>query len=138
MAANENSFLGSGWSFPVTFSSGNYRVNLSRLEENVNDSIDIILQTKVGERNLNAQFGSGLQEFFFRRMDESLKGEIKDAVSNALLHNEPRITLTDVEVVFADKSNGRVEILVKYRYNTTNTRHNYVFPFYLNEGTNLS
>lgn len=138
MATNENSFLGSGWSFPVTFSAGNYRVNVSKLEQNVNESIDVILQTKVGERHLNAKFGSGLQEFFFKKMDESLRGEIKEAVSHALLQNEPRITVTDVEVAFADKSKGHVEVMVRYLYNTTNTRHNYVFPFFINEGTNLS
>ena len=72
----ENHFLGSGWSFPVTFSMGNYQLNLSAFEDNVNESIDLILQTKNGERCMEPQYGSGLQQFFFRKMDETLKGEI--------------------------------------------------------------
>jgi uncharacterized protein len=133
----EPHFLGSGWSFPVTFSAGNYQVNLTSYEKNVRDSIDIILMTRKGERCMQPQFGSGLQQFFFRKMDEGLKGEIGDAVTASLLHNEPRITVKDVEVEFADLQNGLVQITIDYVYNQTNTRHNYVFPFHLNEGTNL-
>jgi hypothetical protein len=133
----ENHFLGSGWSFPVTFSVGNYQVNVTSYEENINESITIILQTKKGERCMDPQFNSGLQQFFFKKADETLKGEISDAVKVSLLHNEPRITVKDVEVDFTDLQNGLAEITVIYVYNQTNTRHNHVFPFYLKEGTNL-
>ncbi len=134
----DNHFLGSGWSFPVTFSAGNnYQLELSSYEDNINESIDIILQTRNGERIMEPQFGSGLQQFLFRKMDETLKGEIIDVVTYALLYNEPRITVLEVDVQFRDLRGGAIEILLSYAYNQTNTRHNYVFPFYLNEGTNL-
>lgn len=112
-------------------------MNLTSYESNIKESIDIILQTKMGERNLEPLFGSGLQQFFFRKMDETLKGEISEAVKFSILHNEPRITLKSVEVVFTNMQTGLVEIKVGYVYNQTNTRHNYVFPFHLKEGTNL-
>lgn len=137
MNKHEDSYLGSGWAFPVTFSVGNYRLNLTSYELNINNSIDIILKTRMGERILEPGFGSGLQQFIFRKMDESLKGDIIDAVKTSLLHNEPRITVKDVEVNFPDLQTGLVEITIIYVYNQTNTRHNYVFPFYLKEGTNL-
>jgi len=133
----DNNFLGSGWSFPVTFSAGNNLLSVTAYEDNINDCINIILQTKMGERSLEPYFGSGLQQFFFRKMSETLKGEISDAVKTSLLHNEPRITVKDVEVVIADMLNGLIDINIIYIYNKTNTRHNYVFPFHLNEGTNL-
>jgi phage baseplate assembly protein W len=138
LSKQPGSFYGSGWSFPVTFSVGNYQLDLTSYEANVNDSIDIILQTNKGERCLEPQFGSGLQQFFFRKLDETLKGEMIDAVKNALLINEPRITVTNVDIHFSDPQNGLVSILIAYQYNQTNTRHNYVFPFHLNEGTNLN
>jgi phage baseplate assembly protein W len=133
----ETSFLGSGWSFPISFSVGNYEVNLTSYESNINDSIDLILLTRKGERTLESDFGSGLQQFFFRKMDETLKGEMADAIKNSLLQNEPRITVQDVTVEYTDIQNGIAAITVSYVYNQTNTRHNYVFPFYINEGTNL-
>jgi phage baseplate assembly protein W len=88
LSKQPGSFYGSGWSFPVTFSVGNYQLDLTSYEANVNDSIDIILQTNKGERCLEPQFGSGLQQFFFRKLDETLKGEMIDAVKNALLINQ--------------------------------------------------
>jgi len=133
----DKSYLGSGWSFPVTFSAGNYLLVVSAYEKNINESIDVILLTKQGERSMEPYFGSGLQQFFFRKMDETLKGEISDTVKTSLLHNEPRIQVTDIDVVFADIPNGLVEIRISYIYNQTNTRHNYVFPFHIKEGTNL-
>jgi phage baseplate assembly protein W len=133
----EQHFLGSGWSFPVRFSAGSAELNLSKYEENINESINIILLTNKGERCMEENFGSGLQRFFFRKMDETLRGDIKDAVQNTLLHNEPRITVNDVNVEYQDVLSGLVKVLINYTYNLTNTRHNYVFPFYVKEGTNL-
>jgi phage baseplate assembly protein W len=132
-----NEFLGSGWSFPVTFSAGNFQLHVSAYEANINESINIILKTKTGERCFETQFGSNLQQFFFKKMDGTLKGDIIDAVTNSLLHNEPRITVTQVTVDFTDPQNGIAEIHISYLYNQANTRHNYVFPFHLTEGTNL-
>jgi uncharacterized protein len=133
----DDHFLGSGWAFPVTFSAGNLQLFTTDNEDNINESIDIILQTKRGERCLQPMFGSGLQQFFFRKMDETLRGEIADAVKVSLLHNEPRITVKNVNVEYTDIINGLVSITIVYVYNQANTRHNYVFPFHLKEGTNL-
>ena len=40
MTKEENHFLGSGWSFPVTFTAGNHQLVLSGYEQNVNQSIN--------------------------------------------------------------------------------------------------
>lgn len=133
----ENSFLGSGWAFPITFSQGNYQLGISDGEENINECINIILSTRLGERCFEPQFGSGLQQFVFRKMDETLKGEINDMVKDTLLQNEPRITVNEVTVNFLNLLNGYSEVIIKYTINTANTRHNHVYPFHLKEGTNL-
>lgn len=133
----KNHFLGSGWSFPVRFSLGNYQLETSEYEQNINESIQTILLTPNGSRPMEPQFGSGLHQFFFRSMNETLKGEMIDSIKYALLNNEPRITIEKIDVTFPDQKTGAVDIGVKYVINQTNTRHNYVFPFYLNEGTNL-
>jgi phage baseplate assembly protein W len=136
--SKQASHLGSGWAFPVTFSAGNYQLQLSSYAENVNDSIHSILMTRMGERAMEPQFGSGLQQFFFRTMDDTLKGEIIDAIKVSLLHNEPRITVISVSADFIDLLTGLTEVTVTYMYNQANTRHNYVFPFHIKEGTNLT
>jgi phage baseplate assembly protein W len=137
MQIQQHSFLGSGWSFPVLFSTGNYQLHTTAGQENINEAIDLILMTKMGERCFDPRFGSGLQQFFFRTMDETLKGEIADAVSVSLLHNEPRITVKNIEISFTDQQAGLIEIQISYVCNRSNTRHNHVFPFHLKEGTNI-
>lgn len=130
-------FLGAGWSFPVSFSLGNKELDTAEYETNINESIRMVLSTKMYSRPLQPTFGSGLNQFFFQKMDESLKGQMQDAVRSALLHNEPRITVLTIEVEFAAIADGYVSILINYVFNQTNTRHNLVYPFYINEGTNL-
>lgn len=134
----ENLFLGTGWSFPVSFSVGNHQLNMSVNEVNINESISVILNTRKGERTLESNFGSGLQQFMFRKIDNSLKGEIIETIRYALLRFEPRIVVKDVKIASTDIVNGLIEILIIYVYSQTNTRHNYVYPFHLKEGTNLS
>ncbi|MFW0717713.1 GPW/gp25 family protein [Pedobacter sp. N23S346] len=133
----EHSFLGSGWVFPVTFSAGNSQLKLSANEQNINNCIDIILMTKQGERYFEPQFGLGLQQFFFKKMDEMLRGEIAEAIKISLLHNEPHIVVFDVKVDFVYLYKSLIEITIMYIYNQTNTRHNYVSPFHINEGTSF-
>lgn len=134
----EKHFLGSGWSFPVSFSAGNHQLDLSSYEANINESINLILSTNRGERCFEPQFGSGLSLLLFRKMDETLKGEISDAVKTALLQNEPRIAVKEVEVSYADPHTGLVNVVITYVFRKTNSRHNHVFPFSLKEGTNLT
>lgn len=133
----ENQFLGSGWSFPVTFRKENHSLAISKYIENVNQSIFIINNTNFGERCLLPTFGSVLQQFIFRTIDETLFGEISEALKTTLLHNEPRINVEEVDVTISDELNTTLNISVYYKFNETNSRHNYVFPFHLNEGTNL-
>jgi phage baseplate assembly protein W len=125
-------FLGSGWSFPVTFSAGNSQLQLTKYETNINEMINLIMQTTSGERPFE-----GLQTIFFKEMRPTLQGEIREAIKTALLDNEPRIKVLSVVVAFADLQAGLVEVTINYKYNQTNTRHNYVYPFYIKEGTNL-
>jgi len=131
------SFLGSGWSFPVAFNIGNSQLLLTKNDANINEAIDIILKTKLGERLMDSDFGSGMQQFFFRSRDEALKSELREMIMTSLLINEPRITVQEVLIEYSSSDLGRVDITVEYIFNQVNTRHNYVFPFYLNEGTNL-
>jgi uncharacterized protein len=133
-----NHFLGSGWAFPVTFTAGYHTLKITASETNINESINIILQTRCGERCMNPQFGAGVQQFFFKKIDDTLKGQIADTVKTALLLYEPRITVLNVTVDCPAGQNGLVEVSVLYQYNQTNTRHNYVFPFHITEGTNLA
>jgi len=137
-STNINSqFWGTGWSFPITFEAGNSQLEITYEQTNINASMQLILNTRKGERTLSPNFGGGLQEYMFQKMDSTLKGQMTQTIQKQLLKYEPRITVKGVTVEFTDLQSGTVEITIEYLINTTNTRHNYVFPYNLKEGTNL-
>lgn len=104
-------------------------------EEDIKESLDILFSTAAGERTMNPAFGCRLRALVFERIDESVAVEISDIIRRAVLFFEPRITLNRVDVDDADIYEGRLDILIDYTVRATNTRSNYVYPFYFKEAT---
>jgi len=134
----ESSFLGTGWSFPPTFEQGNYQLTMTKTEDNINQSIDIILKTPRGSRPLQPEFGSNLNRFLFRKLNATCQEEIEQSVKMSLLNDEPRIVVDKVETRLQQDLGSTVAVFIYYTVKQTNSRHNYVYPFSLQEGTNLT
>lgn len=132
----DRSFLGVGWSFPPTFRRESYSVELLVEEDDVQSSIGIILKTLTGERVMLPTFGANLQPFAFDTMNPATIALIEKIVREALVFHEPRIIVEEL-VTTPNQQEGRLEISITYTIITTNTRYNYVFPFYMNEATNI-
>ncbi len=131
-------FLGRGWSFPPAFSKHSSRVEMLEQEADIASSLEILLSTVPGERVMLAEFGCNLQELVFENIDTTLKTLMIDKIQSAILYFEPRI---DVETVRLDDRlglEGVVLIEINYRVRATNSRFNFVFPFYKNEGTDIN
>jgi len=129
-------FLGRGWSFPVQFDRSTLSLAMSEAEDNINQSIDVLLYTPLGSRSLAPQFGCNLGDFLFKRVDATTQEEIIQSVRSTLLQGEPRIQVLDVILTLSPEQ-GLVSINVTYQVRRTNARHNHVFPFSRLEGTNL-
>jgi uncharacterized protein len=125
-------FLGRGWTFPVEANLSG-KISLSEYEEDVRESIRIILLTSKGERVMRPDFGSGLHEFVFATMSATTIGALQAAVRDALVKWEPRIQVLAVDVAAEAGELGKLLINIDYRVRATNTRFNLVFPFYLRE-----
>lgn len=134
--SEDSNFWGSGWSFPPTFDLDNNRLQLVHKEQNINQSIDIILKTLRGERSMNAWFGSNIGSFIFKNIDANTKGQILESVKNTLLQHEPRIDVDDVILTVSDDQT-MVNLFIDYTVRNTNSRYNHVYPFALFEGSNL-
>ena len=63
---------------------------------------------------------------------------MRDQIEKAILYHEPRVDLKRVAMNTANATEGMVLIEIDYVIRTTNSRQNFVFPFYLNEGTDLN
>jgi len=136
MKSIDKSFLGTGWSFPVTFYRNPVDVEMLYNEKDVHSSIGIILATITGERIMLPNFGCNLQPYVFETMNVPNIEMIKKIVKEALILHEPRIIVIKLEDKPKQES-GLLEINIEYEIITTNTRYNYVFPFYMNEATNI-
>lgn len=132
--ANPGSFLGTGWSFPPTFVRATASVATVSDEDDIDESLTILLSTTVGERRMQPRYGCNLQRLVFEPVDTTLETYMKDLIETAILYFEPRIVLDALTLTPAD---GRIDIELTYTVAKTNTRRNLVYPFYKLEGTEV-
>lgn len=133
-----NSFLGTGWSFPPTFSHDTGTVEMSTDMQDIQESLQILLSTSLGERVMQPDYGCNLDDYMFDSFNNSLIGIIKHHVENSILFFEPRIIAERVDVTAADSTDlieGRFTITVEYSIPETNSRFNFVYDYYLNEAS---
>jgi len=130
---NEKAFLGKGWAFPIS-TNGKDDVTLALYEEDISQSIRIILGTMQGERVMRPDFGVGLQALIFEPVNTTTMALVKHKVEEALITWEPRIDNIDIKVTPNEPSRNGLNVEIKYRVRATNTFYNLVYPFYLQEG----
>jgi phage baseplate assembly protein W len=138
MKTDDPSFLGRGWSFPPQFDAFTGEAYTSQREADIVESLSILLETRPGERVMQPAYGCRLQDLVFEPMNGETRAAIRLAIQQAIMFFEPRITLQSVDVHTEDWLGGVLRVGLTYRVNETNTRHNMVFPYYIDEGTLVS
>ena len=129
---NNSEFLGRGFAFPLGVDPVTGRMKMAEYEEDIRQAIFIILMTRKGERVMRPEFGCDIHNFAFSGSDyESLSG-IEQAVQDALVLWEPRITNIEGHAYAAE--GGKLNIHISYVVRSTNNPYNLVYPFYINEG----
>jgi len=118
-------FLGRGWAFPFTFDKATGGVAMSEYEENIRQSITVILGTKPGERQMLPKFGCRIHELLFAPNTPTTSGMISYHVETALKRWEPRIEVTAVKA--EPGLRGEVKVEVDYRIISTNSPQNLVY-----------
>ncbi len=131
------SYLGKGWSFPPSFSKASGSVDMLSDVADIESSLHILLSTRPGERVMQPDYGCNLDRLMFEPLTTTLKTYMYDLVKMAILHHEPRIKPDGITFTGSNDNEGLVLITVSYTVVTTNTRFNYVYPFYKNEGTDV-
>jgi len=132
--AISKSFLGTGWAFPPTFSKTTSAVNMLSDEADIQSSLEILLSTRQGERVLRYDYGCNLDELIFEPLTTTFKTYIKDLISTAILYYEPRIQVNKIELDDTGELEGKILISVDYTVRSTNSRYNFVYPYYIKEG----
>jgi len=130
----EAGFLGKGMAlFPFAMKGGTVAMN--SYEDQVEQSIRLILKTERGERVMRPDFGAGMELLAFEPLNAVTLALVRERVSEALLRFEPRIDLLAVAVESGEDQQGRCLLVsIAYRIRRTNTEKNLVYPFYLERG----
>lgn len=131
------SFLGQGFRFPVKSDPVTGKLETVSWEEDIKQAIYIILMTRKGERVMRPEFGCGIHDFAFASMDYTTISMMEKSIMEALILWEPRIRDTEVEIVMDGQESGKLLVNIRYVVRSTNNPYNLVYPFYINEGTEL-
>ena len=136
--SSDLSFLGTGWEFPPAFvKQGQNTVRLSTGEDDVNQSLEILLGTVLGERIMQPGYGADMSRLLFEPLNASLSTYIKDLILTAVRKYEGRIS---VENVFLETvhEEGLLNISLDYRLKAIDSRFNFIYPFYLDRAKSLN
>lgn len=134
---DKKSFLGNGWRFPPEFNKGANATVMVANDENIRQSLWTLFSTSPGERVHRYDYGCPIREYAFEVMDTTTLALLREDIERAITLFEPRV---EVNSVTFDKSptEGILSIKLDYTIRQTNRRSNMVYPFYLNEGTDIT
>jgi len=124
------SFLGRGFNFPLR-ASNRGSVEMSVDEDNVQQSILLILGTAKGERVYRVEFGCAIHDLVFAPNTRSTAARIESAVKDSLTRFEPRIKDLEVQAESDGDQENLINVNISYVVRALNKRENMVYPFYL-------
>ena len=127
-------FLGRGFAFPPRIDPATGQFVMVENEEDIRQSIYIILMTRKKERAMLPDFGCAVHEYLFDVPDSAFAVRISHEVEDALTKYEPRIRNVKVDVDRRRTDRGAVYLNIQYTVRATNNPNNLVFPYYLEEG----
>ena len=127
---NDRDFLGRGLRFPVSLNL-NGGVSTSQLEENIRQSIFVILGTAPGERINRPTFGCQIHDLMFAPNNAITAAKAEVFCEEAIYKFEPRISKVAARATPNPDEPNRLDIRIEYVIAGKNDRRNLVFPYYL-------
>lgn len=127
----EQSFLGTGVTFPLQIDPATGRFKMSRGTQSVKESIYLILMTQVTERLTRPNFGSDTASYIFMDLSLTELTIMRRDLTETILDQEPRVRDVDITTEMQEQQ-GYILINIDYTLTESNATGNLVFPFYLN------
>lgn len=124
-------FSGVGWCFPPNFKSVESGPSMATDEVLIEQAIHILLNTLLEERVLHPNYGSRLDSFLFSSADPFVLADVKEEIANAIMLNEFRVSLKEINFDSQNIYEGIIKIELNYLIKSTNNLENMVFPYYL-------
>jgi len=128
--ASEREFLGKGWRFPVAVNlTGG--ISSSTYEENVRESIFVILGTAPGERVKHEDFGCRIHDLMFAPNNDETAARAEYYCEEAIYKYEPRISEVHCKAFPNPAEPNRLDVRISYVIAGKSEKKNLVYPFYL-------
>lgn len=128
--ASEREFLGKGWRFPVAVNlTGG--TSTSAYEENVRESIFVILGTAPGERVKRPDFGCRIHDLMFAPNNDETAARAEYYCEEAIYKYEPRIADVTCKAMPNAAEPNRLDVKITYVIAGKSEKKNLVYPFYL-------
>ena len=105
-----------GITLPIQITNTAFAQSFTTTEQ-VSSNIKNLLLTKKGERILQPEFGSGLQELLFDFNNDELPTRIEDTITEALEQWLPYVTIDSIDVEQTDylKDTNRANVSIKFK-----------------------
>ncbi len=133
-----NDIIGRGWGFPPEFYDNGDDLRMVDGEQDIRESLYILLSTSLKERVMRPNYGCNLQDYLFEEADEALLKKVQTTVNDAILLHESRINLISVNTFFDENTDGLLIIDVTFSIVQTNSQLNMVYPFYITEASTVN
>lgn len=127
----EQTFWGTGVTFPIQIDPATGRFKMSAGKQSVKESVYLILMTQVTERLTRPSFGTRSASYVFMDMNLTELTIMKRELEESVLTQEPRISDVDITTEMQAQQ-GYILINIDYTLAETNQTDNMVFPFYMN------
>jgi len=123
-------FLGRGWRFPLLPDSTG-SLGYVEGDDNVEQSLHILLMTQLGERVMRSDFGTQAPRLVFAPGSTQYLRLLENTIREAVRDWEPRVSLDDVLAEANPDNEYVVTVSLSYTVRRTNSKNNLVFPYYL-------
>ncbi len=125
-------FLGKGLSFPMRFSQRTGGTQGLGQHDHIHESILQIIGTRPGERFMNPEFGSKLNDLVFEQNDQVLKSLIRHYIIEAINRWEKRVRITEVSFDESPQHTDQNILLINISYRVIRSQviGNLVYPFH--------
>jgi uncharacterized protein len=125
-----NDIIGTGVRFPLR-PDARGRLGYATGQENIEQSLKLLLLTSVRERVMRSSFGSKLRELLFSGGGEQGLRLLESTVAESIRDWEPRVDVLSISATTDPREPSHVIIDLSYSIRATHVRGNLVFPFYV-------
>ena len=130
--ATESELIGKGWAFPPQFFVENNATKMADGIDDINQSLQILFTTELGERVMQPNYGSAMKSMIFEEINEHFKAYMRMVLVRSITLYEARIRPISIEFSVDEALEGRYLMQLEYCVLSTKQRFSFVFPFYLN------